>query len=104
MKKTIISESLKYHLENDIQITENLFRHGSESYFNLITQVRNLYDSEDVELNGIDRELYETTDIGIWDEYGNEIVPLDLPIEHVEFLTEAEYQGKEVKLSYPMSG
>ena len=104
MKKSIISENLKYHLENDIQITENVFRHGSESYFNLITEVRNLFETEEIELNGVDRELYENTDIGIWDEYNGEVVPLDLPMEEINFLTEAEYQGKDVKLNYPMRG
>jgi hypothetical protein len=36
--------------------------------------------------------------------FNGELVPLDLPMENIEELNEAEYHGKEVKLNHPMRG
>jgi hypothetical protein len=36
--------------------------------------------------------------------FNGELVPLDIPMEKIEELNEAEYHGKEVKLNYPMRG
>ena len=35
-RKVKVSEDLKYHLDNKLTLTENVFRIYSESYFNLI--------------------------------------------------------------------
>ena len=99
-----ISESLKYHLENNKPITENIFRPGSESFYEVIKEARNLFDLGKVELCGVDRELYESTEIGKFGMFNGELVPLDLPMEEVENLQEAEYKGKEVQLGHPMRG
>jgi hypothetical protein len=55
-----------------------------------------------LELNGIDKELYETTEIGNFGTFNGVRVPLDIPMETEEELNEAEYHGKEVKLNHPM--
>jgi hypothetical protein len=101
---TIFSESLKYHLDNNKPITENIFRPGSEAFFNVIKEARQLFDSGKVQLCDIDKELYESTEIGNFGYFNGELVPLDLPMESIEELNEAEYKGKEVKLNYPMRG
>ena len=36
-----ISESLKYHLENNKPITENIFRPGSEAFYEVIKKPEN---------------------------------------------------------------
>ena len=59
------SESLKYHLANSMPITENVFRPGSEKFFSVLEEARNLFDEGALMLEGIDKELYETTEIGI---------------------------------------
>jgi hypothetical protein len=100
----IISENLQYHIDNNKPIVENVFRPGSNQYFNLIKEARELYDNNQIELSELDTELYESTDIGRFAEYEGQIVPLDLPMETIEELNEAEYQGREVKLNYPMRG
>lgn len=100
----IISEDLKYHIDNKMSITENVFRPGSNKYLDLIKEARQLFDNNQIELSELDTELYESTDIGRFGEYEGEIVPLDLPMESIEELNEAEYHGKEVKLNYPMRG
>ena len=98
------SESLKYHLVNSMPITENIFRPGSEKFFSVLEEARNLFDSGNLELSGVDKELYETTEIGKFVMFNGEMVPLDLPMETIEDLNEAEYHGKEVKLNHPMRG
>ena len=101
---TLFSESLKYHLENNKPITENIFRPGSEAFFNVIKEARELFDNGKIKLCDIDTELYESTEIGKFGYFNGELVALDLPMETIEELNEAEYKGKEVKLNHPMRG
>jgi len=96
-----ISESLKYHLDNGIDVIANIYRHGSEAYIQCIKETRDLFDTNDIVLEGIDKILYKSTDIGKFGIYEGLNVPLDLPME---YLNEAEYKGKEVDLNYPMRG
>lgn len=100
----IISEDLQYHIDHKMSITENVFRPGSNKYFDLIKEARQLFDNNQIELSELDQELFESTDIGHFAEYEGQIVPLDLPMETIIELNEAEYQGREVKLNYPMRG
>jgi len=99
--EVFISEHLKYHIDNDMSITENIFRYGSESYFNLLKESRELYDKGLVELSGHDKELFEGSDIGRFAMFNGELVPLDLPLEIMEEINEAEYKGREVDLNHP---
>lgn len=92
------SENLKFHLENKISVLDNVFRPGSEAFYELLTESRNFINL----LNEDDKELFESTDIGKFAMYEGEIVPLDLPMENIEVLYEAEYKGREVKLDHPM--
>ena len=96
------SESLTYHLINSMPITENVFRPGSKQFFAILEEARNLFDEGILELKGIDKELYESTEIGKFAMFRGEMVPLDIPMEYIEELNEAEYHDKEVKLNYPM--
>ncbi len=98
----VISEHLQYHIDNNMSITENIFRYGSESYFNLLKESRELFDKGSIELSGHDKELFEGSDIGRFEYFEGELVPLDLPLEILEEVNEAEYHGREVKLNYPM--
>ena len=36
----LLSEGLKFHLENKIRVNENIFRPGSTKYFELFAEVR----------------------------------------------------------------
>lgn len=100
----LLSEKLNYHLDNNISVVENVFRPGSDSFFELIKEARLLFDSGEVIFSGLDKYLFESTDLGKFVEFDGEIVPLDLPMETVEEMNEAEYHGKEVKLNHPMRG
>jgi hypothetical protein len=99
--ESVISENLQYHLDNNISITENIFRYGSDSYFKLLKESRELYDSGKIQLSGHDQELFEGSDIGRFEMFEDELVPLDLPLEIIEEINEAEYKGREVKLNHP---
>ena len=97
----LISEHLQYHIDNNMSVTENIFRYGSDSYFNLLKESRDLYDAGKIELSGHDKELFEDSDIGRFEIFEGELVPLDLPLEIIEEINEAEYKGREVKLNHP---
>lgn len=91
------SENLKFHLEKKITILDNVFRPGSQAFYELLTESRKFIDL----LSETDRELFESTDIGEFEMFEGQMVPLDLPFEEIEKINESEYQGKKVKLNYP---
>jgi len=101
LRKINVSEELRYHLENNLTLTENVFRIYSDSYFNLINEVRNLHRLGFIKLNENDKWIIES-DLGksILLESG-ERVWLDAPIELQEPLNEAIHRGKNVKLGSP---
>lgn len=92
-----MSEGLKYHIDNNISITESIYRPASEAHFELLSEARKRFELNELTLTGIDKQLFEETDLGRFGEYDGEIVPLD-------FLFEAEYHGKNVELGKPMRG
>ena len=96
-----ITENLQYHLDNKIPLFNNIFRSHSESFFDLINEVRYLYENEMIELGGQDLELIES-DLGkkVQLPNGKEIY-LDIPVIE-ESLNEAEYQGRKVQVGRPM--
>ena len=96
-----ISKNLKYHLVNRIPLSENVFRIFSPSYFELINEVRTLYNNGLMDVNDDDLWLVEsnlgesvTLDNGktIW---------LDVPFEIKETISEAVHRGKKVNLGSP---
>ena len=46
----VMSSYLRYHIDNKISLSENIFRTYSESYFDLIEEVRTLYYNNQIEL------------------------------------------------------
>lgn len=93
-----ISENLRYHIDNKLSILENIFRPGSNAYFEVLKETRELYENNFIELTDLDKELFETTDIGMFAEFNNKLVALDLPFEE-EVINEKE--GKGPKLNHP---
>lgn len=102
-QKFNLSENLKYHLDNNISIVDNIFRLGSDNFYNLLKESRELFNNKHLILNSDDAIILETTDIGLFDYYNGELIPLDIPMFNENFLKEeAEYKGKEVDLNKPM--
>ena len=94
--KTILSEGLKHHIDNNKPLTEHLYRAGSRAYFDLMAEARSLYSRGILEFtNEDDLGLLTETDLGHFGMYEGKKVPLDFPIE----LTEDEdrkYQEKQL--------
>ena len=98
---TVISEDLKYHLDNNIDLIENAFRIYSDKYFEVIKEARKLYLENKLEVSENDSFLLES-DLGQIALYGGREVWLDAPLPLEEdMIMEAEYRGKNVKLSKP---
>jgi len=87
-----ISNNLKYHLENKIPLCENSFRIYSKAYFDLINEVRNLYEKDLIALNDEDAELVETN-IGETAEYNGKLVYLDCQRSIKTQINEEEKKG-----------
>ena len=99
-----VSDNLKYHIENNLTLSNNKFKLYSQSYFDLINEVRELFVNGVMDLNESDIEMIES-DLGksVILEDGTKVY-LEVPMEDNEFLTEAEYQGRKVKLGKIMQG
>ena len=80
--KQILSEGLKYHMDNNRPLTEHVYRAGSENYFNLWAEARSLYSRGILEItNEDDLAVLTETHLGHFGvlEDGTK-VPLDFPL------------------------
>jgi hypothetical protein len=103
-----VSENLQYHIQENLSLTENVFRVYSKKYFELINEVRQLHSDSKIKLNEDDSEII-LTDIGesVILEDGTEVY-LDAPFieevvtdDDIQNLTEALHRGKKVNLNKP---
>ena len=62
----LISEGINYHFKQNIPFTQNIYRPGSQNYFELYNEVRMLCENGLLVLEGDDKEIIEETDIGLW--------------------------------------
>ena len=102
--KEILSENLRYHVVNQLPLTENTFRYGSESFLNLWAEARSLYLREIIHVNEDDKQILEETDLGNYGMYEGKKVPLDLPMLEGEELEEAEDKKKTPPIGKPKRG
>ena len=103
--KEILSEGLKYHIDKKQPLTENVYRAGSERYFDLWAEARTLYSRGILEINNQDDiEILTETHLGHFGllEDGTR-VPLDFIMEEVE-LDEAKDKKKTPALNKPHRG
>jgi len=87
-----VSEALKYHIDNGLTLTNNIFKVYSESYFDLVNEVRELFNEGKIDLNEEDTLMIES-DLGIKVKIGKEYVYLDAPYIHEskeDILTESK--------------
>jgi hypothetical protein len=107
IKKTIkehiepgVSKGLEFHLNNNIPLTENIYRPHSKKFFDLVNEVRELYKNNQIELTEEEVEIIDT-DLGQKVKLSNgKEVYLDIPLSE-EFINEAEYNGKKVEIGKP---
>jgi len=91
--KEILSEGLKYHMDNNMPLTEHVYRAGSQKYFELWAEARALYTRGILEVTDNDLEVLTETDLGHFGIVDGKKVPLDFPIE----LTEGEIDEAKKK-------
>lgn len=90
IKEALFKPGLKHHIENNIPLTENIYRVGSECYFNVIKHGREMYKIGLYEtVNPEEIELFENSELGEWVMFEGEKVPLDFPMYN-EDLNEEE--------------
>jgi hypothetical protein len=93
--KEILSEGLKYHMDNNMPLTEHVYRAGSQKYFELWAEARALYTRGILEVTDNDLEVLTETDLGHFGMFEGKKVPLDFPIE----LNEVHKLLRQSKLS-----
>ena len=82
--REILSEGLKYHIDNKKPLTEHVYRAGSQAYFNLWAEARSLYLREILNFSGDDLAILTETDLGEFGIYEGKKVPLDFITEEIE--------------------
>jgi hypothetical protein len=100
-----VSEALQYHIDNEMTLTENVFRVYSEGYFDLVNEVRDLWNEGKINLNEEDTLMVES-DLGKKVKIGKNYIYLDAPYIYEteteeDILEEAKVHGKNVKLGKP---
>lgn len=98
-----LSEGMRYHVENDRPLTENIYRPFSKNYFELFKEARELYKKGLLILEADEERILSSTELGEYGYYNGVKVPLDFPMS-MEQIQEVKHQGKEVQLNKPKRG
>ena len=94
VKEETITEALDYHMENKIPFSENIFRPGSDSFFELLREAKILYQQGHyTPVDDFEKDLFES-DIGEFAEFEGQLVPLDFPFEIDEEVEDSETHDK----------
>jgi hypothetical protein len=78
--RIVMTENMKYHVENKLAITENTFRYGSQAFLDLWAEARYLYSRNAIHVNDDDKEIIIETNLGDYGMYEGQKVPLDIPM------------------------
>ena len=95
----IHDKNIDYMVEHKIPLDENLFRTGSNKYFQTFISARKLVSEGSLRVGELTQELL-STDIGRHGMYEGVEVPLDYPLVNFETLEEE----KDVELNKPKRG
>jgi len=99
-----VSAGLRYHVENNVPLTENVYRKFSDAYFSLLSEAKELYKNKEL-IVCADSEWILEGNLGEFAEWNGISVPLDSPmeLEREDFVIKsaAEYQGKKVPIGKP---
>ena len=107
----LLSEGLRYHVQEGQMLIHNIYRPLSSNYFALFREARELYNIGALSVVEDDAELLESN-IGEYGMYNGIRVPLDYPISLDELIDlyesqeidEAEFKGKKVSIGKPKRG
>lgn len=86
-----VSDDLKHHLDNEISLSESVFRYGSEKHIKLLKEVKKLDNFNLISLNETDKYIIENLD-GSVVKIKDEIIPLNFILENN---SKDKYSGKK---------
>ena len=99
--REILSDGLKYHIDNNKPLIEQTYRAGSDKYFNLWAEARSFYSRGIIEVtNEDDLSILTETNLGEYStlEDGTR-VPLDFIMEDVYLdLNEGTFESDEIAI------
>jgi hypothetical protein len=98
--REILSEGLKYHIDNKKPLTEHVYRAGSSNYFNLWAEARTLYTRGILDFSGDDLDILTETNLGEFGIHEGKKVPLDFIMEDMEL----EEEKKDPPIGKPKRG
>jgi hypothetical protein len=98
--REILSEGLKYHIDNNTPLTEHVYRAGSSNYFNLWAEARTLYTRGILDFSGDDLAILTETHLGEFGIHEGKKVPLDFIMEDMEL----EEEKKDPPIGKPKRG
>ena len=98
--REILSEGLKYHIDNKKPLTEHVYHAGSSNYFNLWAEARTLYTRGILDFSGDDLAILTETHLGEFGIYEDKKVPLDFIMEDMEL----EEEKKDPPIGKPKRG
>ncbi len=101
---TPISEGLKYHIDNQIPLSENIYRIGSKEYMKLYTEARSLYSRGKLDVNEADKYFLTETHVGGFGMFEGKRVPLDIPMISEQMDLEDEIANEEFGMDYDQLG
>jgi hypothetical protein len=90
-----ISNALKYHILSKKPLIENVYKLGTDSFFELLEESKQLYMNGELDLSDEDITFIYENEYGPIEETNYEVTNL---------LNEAEYQGRKVQLGKIMQG
>jgi hypothetical protein len=107
----LLSEGLRYHMQEGQMLIHNIYRPLSSNYFALFREARELFNIGVLSVVEDDAEVLESN-IGEYGIYEGIRVPLDYPISLDELISiyesqeidEAEFKGKKVSIGKPKRG
>jgi len=107
--KNELSENLKYHFDNNLPLSENIYRYNSDGYLTLINEVRELFESSMLEITDSEDLEFLESDAGKKGYYEGKEVNLDLPVveendDEPDFMIEGDNEGKELNKPKRNSG
>ena len=73
-----VSDDVKFHIENNLSLSNTIYRYGSKKYYNLVNEVRNLYKQGHIELNLHD-QFFIDSELGCEAVHNGKKVILDSP-------------------------
>ena len=97
-----VSENLQYHLDNKIPLNESIFRISSNAHVKLFSEVRKLWELDQIQLSESDKHFMHT-DAGRQGMYNGKLVPLDLPyvLDTENIIEEGPKNRKKTKKKNP---